>query len=197
MTRAYSIDLRERVVRQVGAGGSVRRVAAMFAVSPSFVVKLTQAWQQRGTVAARLQGGDRSSTALERHRDWLLQLVAETRLRSLWKSTCRRFCQFASLPAFGAAQRRDFRGQRWGYGLREEREANLLPLPRDAGLRRADRAWNAERKRRFLMLPRFGSITTKEQKFPKCFCNAGSVASFGQVLGPCRSRSHLALEEIV
>ena len=78
MTRAYSIDLRERVVRQVEAGGSVRRVAAVFAVSPSFVVKLTQAWRQRGTVAARPQGGDRRSTALERHRDWLLQLVAET-----------------------------------------------------------------------------------------------------------------------
>jgi transposase len=78
MTRAYSIDLRERVVRQVEAGGSVRRVAAMFAVSPSFVVKLAQAWRQRGTVAARPQGGDRRSTALERHRDWLLQLVAET-----------------------------------------------------------------------------------------------------------------------
>jgi hypothetical protein len=76
MTRAYSIDLREGVVRQVEAGGTVRRVAAMFAVSPSFVVKLAQAWRQRGTVAARPQGGDRRSTALERHRDW--QLVAET-----------------------------------------------------------------------------------------------------------------------
>ena len=66
------------MVRQVEAGGSVRRVAAVFAVSPSFVVKLTQAWRQRGTVAARPQGRDRRSTALERHRDWLLQLVAET-----------------------------------------------------------------------------------------------------------------------
>jgi transposase len=43
----------------------VRTVAAMFAVSPSFVVKLTQAWRRRGTVAARPQGGDRRSTAIE------------------------------------------------------------------------------------------------------------------------------------
>jgi len=78
MTRPYSVDLRERVVRQVEAGDSVRRVAAMFAVSPSFVVKLAQAWRSRGTVAARPQGGDRRSTAIERHREWLLQLVAET-----------------------------------------------------------------------------------------------------------------------
>ena len=31
----------------------------MFAVSPSFVVKLTPAWRRRGTVAALPQGGDR------------------------------------------------------------------------------------------------------------------------------------------
>ena len=78
MTRAYSIDLRERVVRQVEAGGSVRRVAAVFAVSPSFVVKLTQAWRQRGAVQARPQGGDRRSGALARQCDRLLQQVAET-----------------------------------------------------------------------------------------------------------------------
>ena len=77
MTRAYPADLRERVIRQVETGGSVRTVAAMFAVSPSFVVKLAQAWRRRGTVAARPQGGDRRSTAIERQRDWLLQLVAE------------------------------------------------------------------------------------------------------------------------
>ncbi len=78
MTRPYSVDLRERVVRQIETGDSVRRVAAMFAVSPSFVVKLAQAWRRRGTVAALPQGGDRRSLAIERHRDWLLQLVAET-----------------------------------------------------------------------------------------------------------------------
>src|SRR5215831_16932619 len=77
MTRAYSVDLRERVVRQVEAGASVRAVAAMFAVSASFVVKLVQTWRRRGTVDARPQGGDRRSGALERQRDWLLQLVAE------------------------------------------------------------------------------------------------------------------------
>ena len=78
MTRPYSMDLRERVVRPVEAGNSVRRVAAMFAVSPSFVVKLAQAWRRRGTVAALPQGGDRRSAAIEQHREWLLRLVGET-----------------------------------------------------------------------------------------------------------------------
>ena len=62
MTRPYSVDLRERVVGQVEAGDSVRRVAAMFAVSPSFMVKLVQVWRRRGTVAAL--DGDRAASRM-------------------------------------------------------------------------------------------------------------------------------------
>ena len=77
MTRPYSVDLRERVVQHVAAGASVRAVAALFAVSPSFVVKLSQAWRRRGSVLAQPQGGDRRSAAIEAHREWLLALVAQ------------------------------------------------------------------------------------------------------------------------
>jgi len=78
MTRPYSMDLRERVVQHVAAGASVRSVAALFAVSPSLVVKLSQAWRRGGTVAAQPRGGDRRAAAIERCREWLLQVVAET-----------------------------------------------------------------------------------------------------------------------
>ena len=78
MTKPYSVDLRERVVGEVMAGRSVRAVAAVFSVSPSFVVKLTQAWRATGTVAAKRQGGDRRSAAIEAHGDRLLALVRET-----------------------------------------------------------------------------------------------------------------------
>lgn len=77
MTRPYSVDLRERVVQHVAAGASVRSVAETFAVSPSFVVKVSQAWRRRGTVEAQRQGGDRRSAAIEAYREWLLQQVAE------------------------------------------------------------------------------------------------------------------------
>ena len=77
MTKPYSVDLRERVVGEVMAGRSVRAVAAVFSVSPSFVVKLTQAWRATGTVAAKRQGGDRRSAAIEAHGDRLLALVRE------------------------------------------------------------------------------------------------------------------------
>src|SRR3546814_1144606 len=42
MTRAYSEDLRIRVVRDVAAGASRRSVAFKYAVSISFVIKLVQ-----------------------------------------------------------------------------------------------------------------------------------------------------------
>jgi len=42
MARAYSIDLRERVIAAVTEGESVRAVREMFDVSPSFVPKLAQ-----------------------------------------------------------------------------------------------------------------------------------------------------------
>jgi transposase-like protein len=50
MTRPYSVDLRERMVRAVEAGASRRATAAKFEVSPSCVVKLVPRWHQRGTL---------------------------------------------------------------------------------------------------------------------------------------------------
>jgi transposase len=78
MTRPYSVDLRERVVQHLAAGQSVRAVAATFAVSASFVVKLSQHWRRDGSVAPRAQGGDHRSQPIEEHGDWLLQQIAET-----------------------------------------------------------------------------------------------------------------------
>jgi transposase len=66
MTRPYSQELREPAVRRVEAGDSVCRVAAMFAVSPNFVVKLAQTRRCPGTVVALPQSGNRRSAAIER-----------------------------------------------------------------------------------------------------------------------------------
>jgi transposase len=57
MTRPYSVDLRERVVRAVEAGASCRATAATFEVSVSFVIKLMQRWRRRGSVAPDQYGG--------------------------------------------------------------------------------------------------------------------------------------------
>ena len=53
MGRAYSLDLRERVVAAVASGESCRAVAATFKVSVASVVKWSQRFRATGSAAAR------------------------------------------------------------------------------------------------------------------------------------------------
>jgi transposase len=76
MSRAYSLDLRERVVAAVAAGESCRAVAATFKVSVASVVKWSQRFRSTGSAAARPLGGNRPY-ALAGERDWLLRRLAE------------------------------------------------------------------------------------------------------------------------
>ena len=76
MARAYSLDLRERVVAAVAAGESCRSVAATFKVSVASVVKWSQRFRATGSAAARPMGGNRPY-ALAGERDWLLRRLAE------------------------------------------------------------------------------------------------------------------------
>src|SRR5262252_9211160 len=57
MARAYSEDLRERVVAAVGDGQSCRQVAVVFRVSVASVVKWSQRARETGSAVARPQGG--------------------------------------------------------------------------------------------------------------------------------------------
>lgn len=74
MARAYSEDLRIRLVDQVENGRSARSVARLFKVSESSGVKWVQRWRRHGTVAPSKERGHRRSV-LEPVADWLLQLV--------------------------------------------------------------------------------------------------------------------------
>lgn len=76
MTKSYSLDLRERVVGFVEAGGSRHAAAAHFGVSVSFVVKLMAAFRATGSLEAKPEGGWRYSK-LDPHRDFVLRRVAE------------------------------------------------------------------------------------------------------------------------
>jgi transposase len=76
MGRAYSLDLRERVVAAVAAGESCRSVAATFKVSVASVVKWSQRFRATGSAAARPMGGNRPYV-LSSERDWLLKRLAE------------------------------------------------------------------------------------------------------------------------
>lgn len=76
MARAYSLDLRERVVGAVVAGRSCRQVASTFGVSVASVVKWSQRFRVTGSPAPRPRGGNRPY-ALAEQRDWLLGRLAE------------------------------------------------------------------------------------------------------------------------
>lgn len=76
MVKPYSLDLRERVVRRVEAGHSVREVADVFGVSVASVVKWSQRKRRTGSAAAKPMGS-RLARSLAGQRDWMLTRIAE------------------------------------------------------------------------------------------------------------------------
>ena len=76
MARAYSQDLRERVVSAVESGLTCREAAEEFSVAPSTVVRWAQRRRATGSPAAFRVGG-RRPYALAGELDWLLARLAE------------------------------------------------------------------------------------------------------------------------
>jgi transposase len=75
MTAPLSPDLRQRIVRAVEGGSSIRQAAARFAVGPSTAVKLLQRVRRTGSLAPAQIGGHRRPI-LEPHADLLRALMA-------------------------------------------------------------------------------------------------------------------------
>ncbi len=81
MGRAYSSDLRERVIGAVDEGATRREAAERFGVSVSSAVRWHQFWRNDGTIAAKLWGGSRSP--LEDYAEEILALIKEQVDRTL------------------------------------------------------------------------------------------------------------------
>ena len=75
MSKGYSLDLRTRLVECVEAGASRHEAAEQFEVSVSSAVRWMQRFVRFGSVAAKPSGG--STSPLEAHAAWLLELVAQ------------------------------------------------------------------------------------------------------------------------
>jgi transposase len=73
MTAPLSQDLRERIVRAVEGGSSIRQAAARFEVSPSAAIKLMQRLRTTGSTAPAKIGGYRRPM-LEGHEGLLREL---------------------------------------------------------------------------------------------------------------------------
>ena len=77
MTRALSIDLRERLISAVEGGQSRRAAAERFGVAASTAIKWVDRWRRTGHVRPRPQGGDKRSQPIEAHAREILALVGE------------------------------------------------------------------------------------------------------------------------
>jgi transposase len=75
MTAPLSQDLRERIVRVVAGGSTIRQAARRFAVSASAAIKLMQRVRQTGSTAPAKMGGYRRPL-LEKHADELRAIVS-------------------------------------------------------------------------------------------------------------------------
>ena len=73
--RAYSDDLRGRVVAEVAAGASRRSAALRFKVSASSAIRWVERHGETGSVSAERRRKPRSP--LEQHASWLLELIAQ------------------------------------------------------------------------------------------------------------------------
>ena len=78
MSKALSVDLRERVVRAVSEGASCRAAAARFGVSASSAIRWCERLRETGSVVPGPLGGDRRSGRIEAHAVLILQEVEGT-----------------------------------------------------------------------------------------------------------------------
>lgn len=77
MARAYSQDLRDRVIEAALSGASARQAAARFGVGDATAIVWVRRARASGERAARKQGQPRRSK-LDPHREYLLGLIAAT-----------------------------------------------------------------------------------------------------------------------
>jgi transposase len=75
MPRAYSADMRARVIGRVESGASRREAAEHYEVSASTAVIWVKCFREIGRCAAKPRGG--SISPLEEHAEFLLALIEE------------------------------------------------------------------------------------------------------------------------
>lgn len=75
MPKAYSRDMRERVIAEVEGGASRREAAEEFEISPSTAIVWVKCFRETGRCAAKPRGG--SVSPLEKHAEFLLGLIEE------------------------------------------------------------------------------------------------------------------------
>jgi transposase len=79
MMKAYSLDLRERVVSAYEDGiETIRELAEQFLVSESFIKRMLAKKRGTGDLSPRPHGGGQSRRLSDKQRQWLLKTVLAT-----------------------------------------------------------------------------------------------------------------------
>jgi transposase len=103
MPRAYSLDLRLRVLALIALGVSRKAAAKHFAVSAATAIRWSARERDTGEVSPKAMGGKRP-LSLAPHREWILMRIdakSDLTLRGLVAELCDR-----GVPAsYGAVQR--------------------------------------------------------------------------------------------
>lgn len=84
MARAYSLDLRQRVVEAIRGGLSTRQAARRFAIGIATAGAWHRRWRATGSVRPGRQGQPRGSK-LDAHEAFILALVAENKDIALYE----------------------------------------------------------------------------------------------------------------
>ena len=104
MPKAYSQDLRVRVIEAVEGGASRRAAAAQFSISPSSAIKWDQRFRETGSTQAKSLKG-KSRSPLEAYAPWLLALNAKEPDLTLEEIRARLEQQHAIAPGVSALWR--------------------------------------------------------------------------------------------
>lgn len=75
MSKALSIDLRQRVVDAVFSGSSCRAAAARFGVGVSSAIRWVARARTRGDLSPDKRGGNVRSHQIDSHREFILALI--------------------------------------------------------------------------------------------------------------------------
>ena len=126
MARAYSLDLRERVVAAVEEGGlSCHRAAAQFGVGISTAINWVRRRRETGSVRPLKVGGYRPKLIRDEHRVWLLARIRERdfTLRGLVAELAARGLKvdYRTVWSFVHAERLSFKKKRGGWRTRPPR----------------------------------------------------------------------------
>jgi len=83
MSKALSVDLRERVLTAVASGATHREAADRFGVSAASVSRWRALEREQGDARPKALGGDRKSGRIDAHKDAILEALGAEADRSI------------------------------------------------------------------------------------------------------------------